>query len=488
MKISELLNNVRIIGIEGRDKDISDLSCNTAAICKNSLFFCIEGMKTDGHLYANKAIEGGAVALVISKDVDVTGDITLIRVRDTRKAMAQISSNFYGNPSDNMNIIGITGTNGKTTSSFMLRSILNEFGRKTGLLGTIYNIFDDEIEEAKRTTPESMDLQKMLSRMQHKGINECVMEVSSHSLALDRVYGIQFKAGIFTNLTQDHLDFHVDMENYFKAKMKLFEKCENAVINIDDEYGKRICEELKCNIITYGIEKKGDVFADDIIITGEGTSFKLCYKDESLPVKLHLPGKFNVYNALGCTAAALLMGVPLNYISKGLEALEKVPGRSEKINSKRGFTIVIDYAHSPDGIINILKTAREYTNNRLITLFGCGGDRDKGKRPLMGEAAGKLSDFCIVTSDNPRTEEPMDIINDILPGISQTNCKFVIIEDRKKAIEYALDIGQKGDVIVIAGKGHETYQVLKSETIHFDEREIVHELLKEEFNGEYKNK
>lgn len=488
MKISELLNNVDIIKIEGDDRDIAELSYNTASVGKDSLFFCIQGMKTDGHLFANKAVEGGAVALVISKDVDVTSNATLVRVRDTREAMAQISSNFYGNPTQNMNVIGITGTNGKTTSTFILRSILNEFGKKTGLLGTIYNIFGDEVEEAKRTTPESMDLQRMLSKMYHNGVEECVMEVSSHSLALNRVFGIQFKTGIFTNLTRDHLDFHINMENYFRAKMKLFENCENAVINIDDAYGKRICEELQCNIITYGIEKKGDVFAEDIIITGEGTSFKLCHKNEAIPVKLHLPGKFNVYNALGCAAAALLEGVPLNCIARGLQALEKVPGRSEKINSKKGFTIVIDYAHSPDGIINILKTAREYTNNRLITLFGCGGDRDKGKRPLMGEAAGRLSDFCIVTSDNPRSEEPMDIIRDILPGINRTKSKYVIMDDRKKAIEYALNMGQKGDVIVIAGKGHETYQVLKNKTIHFDEREIVHELLKEETDGEHKDK
>lgn len=480
MKISELLHNVDIIKIEGKDREINTLSYNTTTVVRDSLFFCIEGVKTDGHLFANKAFESGAVALVIAKDVDVTGDVTLIRVKDTRKAMAQISSNFYGNPSANMSIIGITGTNGKTTSSFMLRSILNEMGKKTGLMGTIYNIFGNEIEVAKRTTPESMDLQKMLSIMYDKGVRECIMEVSSHSLALNRVFGIKFKVGIFTNLTQDHLDFHINMENYFRAKMKLFENCENAIINIDDEYGKRISEEAKCNIVTYGIEKKADVFAEDIIISGEGTSFKLGYKNETLPVRLHLPGKFNVYNALSCAAAAIVLGVPLQKIIKGLEELEKVPGRSEKINSKRGFTIVIDYAHSPDGILNILKTAREYTNKRLITLFGCGGDRDKSKRPLMGEAAGKLSDFCIVTSDNPRTEEPMDIINNILPGINQTKVNYVIIEDRKKAIEYALSIGQPGDVVVIAGKGHETYQVLKNETIHFDEREIVHELLKEE--------
>lgn len=480
MKISELLQNVDVIRIEGKDREISELSYNTTTVKKNSLFFCIPGMKTDGHIFANKAINSGANALVISKEVDVSRDVTLIRVKDARKAMAQISSNFYGNPSNSMSVVGITGTNGKTTSSFMLNSILNESGIKTGLMGTIYNIFDDEVEVAKRTTPESMDLHRMLSRMDDKKVEQCIMEVSSHSLSLDRTFGIKFKVGIFTNLTQDHLDFHLNMENYFRAKMKLFESCENAVINVDDEYGKRILGEVKCNIITFGIERKADVFAEDVIISGEGTNFKLGYKNEIHSVNLHLPGKFNVYNALGCAAAAITLGVPLKSIVKGLEALEKVPGRSEKINSKGGFTIVIDYAHSPDGILNILKTAREYTNNRLITLFGCGGDRDRSKRPLMGKAAGSLSDFCIVTSDNPRTEEPMDIINDILPGIDQTNCSYVIIEDRKKAIEKALNMGQPGDVIVVAGKGHETYQVLKSETIHFDEREIVRELLKEE--------
>lgn len=480
MKISELLYGIDIICQEGRDREILSLSNNTAEVGRESLFFCIEGVKTDGHLFADKAVKSGAVALVISKDVDVSGDVTVIKVADTRIAMAQISSNFYGNPTSNINMIGITGTNGKSTSAFMLREILKGFGKITGLMGTIYNIYDNEIEEAKRTTPESMDLQKMLLKMKDKGVEDCVIEVSSHSLQLNRVYGVNFKTAIFTNLTQDHLDFHVTMENYFKAKMKLFENCENAVINIDDEYGRRILREAKCNIVTYGIENRGDIYAVDIIITGEGTCFKLCYKNESYPVKLHLPGKFNVYNALGCAAAALTLGVPLQEIIGGLEELENVPGRSEKINSKRGFTVVIDYAHSPDGIINILRTAREYTNNRLITLFGCGGDRDRGKRPLMGEAAGRLSDFCIVTSDNPRTEEPKAIINDILPGINETKCSYVIIEDRKKAIEHALNIGQSGDVIVIAGKGHETYQVLKNETVHFDEREIVHELLGEE--------
>lgn len=477
MKITEILNNVDVVYVKGKDREFNGLANNTSLVKSGDIFFCIEGIKTDGHSYGKEAIEKGAIALVVSKDMEIPEEITVIKVKDTRVAMAQISANYFGNPSEKFNVIGITGTNGKTTSTFMLRSILNRYGRKTGLFGTIYNIFDDEIEEAKRTTAESMDLQKMFLRMVNKGVEDCIMEVSSHSLYLNRVYSIRFKVGIFTNLTQDHLDFHHNMENYFKAKLKLFENCENVVVNIDDSYGIRVKEAVKCNTLTYGIENKADVSAKNITITEEGTSFDLVYKDEEYSVKLHLPGKFNVYNALGCAAASILLGVPLNRIVKGLEALDSVPGRSEKLNSKRGFTIVIDYAHSPDGIINVLKTAREYTKKRLITVFGCGGDRDRGKRSLMGDAAGRLSDFCVVTSDNPRTEDPMQIINDILPGINQTRCNYVIIEDRKKAIEHAINMAEVGDVIIIAGKGHETYQVLKDKTIHFDEKEIVQELL-----------
>lgn len=479
MEISKLLNNIGYISINGIDRNIDSLAYNTSHVKPGSLFFCIEGIKTDGHIFANEAVENGACAVVVSKDVKINGDATVIRVDDTREAMALISSNFYGNPASSINVIGITGTNGKTTSTFLVKSILDGYGRKTALLGTIYNIIGDKKEEAKRTTPESMDLQELFYNMKNNGIQDCVMEVSSHSLELKRVYGTRFKAGIFTNLTQDHLDFHITMENYFNAKMKLFETCDFPVINIDDEYGRKAVKRLKVKALTFGIEKDAELRAENIKISGEATAFILRYKGETLPISLHLPGKFNVYNALGAAGACLAVGVPLDVIKKGLESLEYVPGRSEKIQSPKGFTIVIDYAHTPDGIENILKTAREYTKGRLITLFGCGGDRDKTKRSIMGRAAGELSDFCIVTSDNPRNEDPIAIINDILPGIDKTGCPYVIIEDRKNAIKYAIENGRKGDVIVIAGKGHETYQILKDKTIHFDEREIVSELLKD---------
>lgn len=480
MKISELTKELEYIDIYGEDKDIKKITSNTSDVSAGTLFFCIEGFKTDGHLYARKAVENGAVALVISKDVNVDKGITKIFVKDTRRAMAHIASNFYNNPSKKIKMVGITGTNGKTTSTFMLKSILYLNKQNIGLLGTIYNIYGADVEEAKRTTPESIDLQRMLYRMNENDVDTCIMEVSSHSLELERTYGIDFNIGIFTNLTQDHLDFHLTMDNYYNAKKKLFDSCKTAVVNIDDEYGRKLKQAVKCRCITYGIDKRADVMAENIIITNEGTSFTLNYNGTAMDIKLKMPGKFNVYNALGCAGAAIELGIPMDIIKEGLEELEAVPGRSEKINSKKGYTVVIDYAHSPDGIINILKTAREYTMGRLITLFGCGGDRDKTKRPLMGKAAGEFSDFCIVTSDNPRSEEPKSIIDDIIPGIKGTMCDYVIIEDRKSAIKRAIELAKSGDVIVIAGKGHETYQVLKDKTIHFDEREIVLEFLKED--------
>lgn len=481
MEISNLINGLKNVIIKGENRNINNLTFNTSTIINGSLFFCIEGVKVDGHTFAQRAIDSGAEAIVINRDLKVNGNVSKIIVEDTREAMAIISSNFYNNPSKDMDMVGITGTNGKTTSTFMLKSILDNFGKITGLLGTMYNISGKNIEEAKRTTPESMDLQNMLNEMKNNNVNVCIMEVSSHSLELKRVYGVNFKVGIFTNLTQDHLDFHNNMENYFEAKMKLFSNCDISVINADDEYGKKAIKRISSKLITYGIENEADVFAKDLIITEDGTQFTLGYIDQLVPIKLNLPGKFNVYNALGCTAAAISMGIPIEIIKLGLQAIEKIPGRSEKINTNKGFTIILDYAHSPDGIINILKTAREYTRGKLITLFGCGGDRDTTKRSLMGKAAGELSDFCVVTSDNPRSEDPSKIIEDIIPGIKATNCPYVIIENRKEAIKYAICNAKKGDVVIMAGKGHETYQILADKTIHFDEREIISELLKEDF-------
>lgn len=491
MKISQLVNQIDIeadlcLEWDGAvDAEIKSLAFNTKDITPGSLFFCIVGMNVDGHDFAEEAISKGAVALVTCRDINISKDngVAIIRVKDTRKAMSILSAGFFGNPARKIHLIGITGTNGKTTSSFMMKSILEHTGVSTGILGTIYNKIGDHIVEAKRTTPESMDLQKLFGDMAEQGVHSCVMEVSSHSLELSRVYGVPFKVGIFTNLTQDHLDYHGTMENYFKAKLKLFDQCEAGVFNLDDAYGKRAYQETTCGTkYSFGIDAgvECDVYADQITVTGEGSIFTLHIKDKSLPVSLSLPGKFNIYNALGCLTAALCQGIEAEEAVKGLMKLKNVPGRSEKINTTRGVTFVIDYAHSPDGIINILKTAREYTEGRLTIVFGCGGDRDRTKRSIMGRAAGSLADYCIVTSDNPRSEDPEAIIEEILPGVKETGCKFSVFADRTRAIEHAVATAKSKDVVIIAGKGHETYQILKDKTIHYDEREILKELLGED--------
>jgi UDP-N-acetylmuramoyl-L-alanyl-D-glutamate--2,6-diaminopimelate ligase len=499
MYIYELIKDVEVVDIVGDNINITHMTFSTVDIQKGSLFFCIEGTKIDGHTLAQKAVELGAKALVIKRDVILEDSyscgyscgcsITKIIVEDTKEAMALMSANFYGDPSKYMDIIGVTGTNGKTTSTFMLKSILDRLNIKTGLLGTIYNISCSWIEESNRTTMESLDLHRELAAMHKDKIEACIMEVSSHSLALKRVFGVYFKIGIFTNLTQDHLDFHINMENYFEAKMKLFDNTEFSVINADDEYGKKAIARIYSrgchnnSVISYGIEnpEKCDVYAKDLFMNENGSNFILCYHNSDIPIKLNLPGKFNIYNALGAGAAALLLGVSLDKIKEGLETLESVPGRSERIKSNRGFTIIIDYAHTPDGIVNILKTAREFTLGKLYIVFGCGGDRDRTKRSVMGRCAGQLADYCIVTSDNPRSEDASKIIEDIIPGILETGCPFKKIIDRKEAIAFAIEIAKKGDVVIIAGKGHETYQIFKDKTIQFDERKIVKELLKGDF-------
>lgn len=481
MKLSSIIKNFPVIRVQGEDIEINNIVYNSNSVTPGDMFFCIEGYKTDGHKYAADAVKRGAKALVIRKDIEEFEGVTKIYVKDTREAMAKMASEYYERPSEKLDIIGITGTNGKTTSTFMLKSILERAGRKTGLLGTIYNITGKGVQEAKRTTPESLDLFSIFAEMHESNMDSCVMEVSSHSLELKRVYGVRFKAAIFTNLTQDHLDFHITMENYFNAKLKIFENCETAVINIDDEYGKRAADTVKGRAITYGLSDKAQFRAENIVITENGTDFTLCTESKKADIKLGLPGKFNVYNALGCAAAAYSAGISIDKIAEGLNTMENVPGRSEKIVSERGFSVIIDYAHTPDSIKNILITAREYTKGRLVIVFGCGGDRDKTKRPIMGETAGNNADFCIVTSDNPRSEEPGMIIQDILPGVKKTGREYVVIEDRRKAIDFAIKNAKKDDVVIIAGKGHETYQILKDKTIHFDEREIVNEILEEEF-------
>lgn len=479
MKLLDIISDIHNVNIKGDvSLDISGIAYDSRQVSKGYVFVCIKGYNTDGHDYINDAIDRGASAVVIEKDTIVPEGITLIKVDDTRYALAIMSGAFFGYPSKKIKLIGVTGTNGKTTTTYLIKSILESGGYNTALLGTISNIIGERAVEASRTTPESYDLQHMFKEMADLKTDYCIMEVSSHSLELKRVAGCTFNVGIYTNLTRDHLDFHGTFENYLKAKMKLFDMSKTAAINIDDKYSGWIMEDIQIPAISYSVDQDSHVRAVDVEITSMGSRFNLIYKDRNVSVMLPLPGRFNVYNALAAASACLLEGISLEYVKKGLEMCGGIPGRSEVIDSGRGYTVIIDYAHTPDGLENILNTVREYVKGRIITVFGCGGDRDKTKRPIMGETAGTLSDICIVTSDNPRSENPMAIIEDILPGIDKSNSSYRVIEDRMEAIKTGIHMAQEGDVVVIAGKGHETYQVLKDRTIHFDEREIVNDILK----------
>lgn len=481
MKLKELLKGLNYTISNGsEDIDISKVEYDSRKIIKGDLFFCIEGFKVDGHRFASTAVKNGAAAIVCMQDIEENLPCTIIKVKDSRKAMSLISANYYENPSDKFKLIGITGTNGKTTSTFMMKSILEEASKKVGLIGTIANYIGDKKMHSERTTPESLELQKLFYEMNSEGVDYCIMEVSSHSLSLDRVYGVEFSEAIFTNLTQDHLDFHKTFENYYEAKLKLFSSAKNSIINIDDQYGKRVYDDVKNNKITYSIEKAADIKAENINIHSRGASFNLIYKGDSIKVNLNLPGRYNIYNALGSAAACLNEGVSLEHVKAGLEKVT-VPGRCEIVTKgyDLGFDVIVDYAHTPDGLENILKTAREFTEGRLISVFGCGGDRDITKRPIMGKIGSDLSDIAVVTSDNPRTEEPTAIIEDIVKGIEKDN--FVVVLNRAEAIKKAMCLAEKNDVIVIAGKGHEDYQILKDKVIHFDEREIIRDIIKELF-------
>lgn len=481
MKLRDIMENSNFNLINGDiDIDVNEIQYDSRKVKQGDVFFCIEGYNVDGHKYIQNAINNGAIAIVCQKNLEDIPNCTLLKVEDSRKSLALSGANYYNHPSRKMKVIGITGTNGKTTSAFMIKAILEEQGYKVGLIGTIANYIGNKKIHTERTTPESLELQKLFKEMVDCSVDYCVMEVSSHSLSLDRVFGIEFCQSIFTNLTQDHLDFHKTFDNYFSAKLKLFEYSVNSIINIDDVYGERAYNLIKDSKLSYGLNPKANIMASNITMDSKGSHFNLEYEGVSFDIKLNIPGNYNVYNALGSAAACLNEGVSSAAIQLGLKKVQ-VPGRCEIVtrNKKLDFDIILDYAHSPDGLKNILETARKFTKGKLISVFGCGGDRDKLKRPIMGKIGSELSDFAIITSDNPRTEEPLSIINDVVKGIEKDNIE--IVENRREAIKKAIEIAKLGDVIVIAGKGHEDYQVLKDKTIHFDEREIVSDIIKELF-------
>lgn len=477
--------------IKDNDSELTSLTSDSREVVEGSLFICLKGIHSDGHDYIEKAIAQGAKAFIVSKDVVLPDGVGAIKVEDTREAMLLIAPFFYDYPASKMRMIGVTGTNGKTTTTHIIGHILEAQGYKVGIIGTVHVLINGTAYPIHNTTPDAGDLQPILQKMVDEKVEYCVMEVSSHALALNRVAGVEYDTAVFTNLTQDHLDYHKTFENYLAAKSKLFELVsqknqkkspKGAVINIDDAYGNRIMEKTDCPVITYSAENNGTLNADSIEMTSKTTRFTLHYNGDNFEVNTKITGLFNVYNTLAAVGACLTEGVSMSAIDMALKSFTSVPGRFELIEEGQSFAVVVDYAHTPDGLENILKTAKALTPNRIIVVFGCGGDRDATKRPIMGGIAATYGDIIFVTSDNPRTEDPNTIVDQVAAGViaklgAQGNYKVIV--DRKEAIRSAISIAEEGDIILIAGKGHENYQILKDKTIHFDDREIAREALKE---------
>ncbi len=477
MTLSSLLKDVEIVEFQGNiDVKVSGIAFDSQKVKPGDVFVCISGFKTDGHIFAEAALENGAVAIVAERVIPNTA-VTVAVVKNTRYALAHMAAEYFEHPYRNFKLIGITGTNGKTTTTYLVKAILESLGQKVGLIGTNQNIIGDESIPSRHTTPDSLELMQLFDRMAKEGADCVVMEVSSHSLALDRVAACKFDIGAFTNLTQDHLDFHETMDKYIEAKARLFKMCKVGVLNFDDPAFEKITSKSDCDIINYSTRDESGLYAQNIAYKADGVEFDLLYKGDRVRIDLAIPGEFSVYNALTAAGCCLAAGTTLSQIAKGLKAATGVKGRVEVVKTNTDYTVIIDYAHTPDGLVNILKTIRGFAKGRVITLFGCGGDRDKTKRPVMGQIAGELSDFCVVTSDNPRSENPTEIIKDILAGMEKTDCEYKVIENRFEAIEFALDNARKDDIILLAGKGHELYQILNDRTIVFDEREIVLKLI-----------
>jgi UDP-N-acetylmuramoyl-L-alanyl-D-glutamate--2,6-diaminopimelate ligase len=434
------------------DVDVSGLAYSSGSVEPGDLFFCVRGFRADGHEFAPDAVERGAVALVCERPLDL--GVPEHVVDDVRAAMGPVASRFFGAPTAQLALAGVTGTNGKTTTTYLLRAILESAGRRTGLLGTVTSIVGGAAEPVERTTPEAIDLQRSFRRMLDAGDVACVMEVSSHALELHRTDGIRFATRVFTNLTQDHLDFHSDMEAYYLAKRRLFDGPGPSVVNVDDGYGRRLADELD-SATTYGIDSEADYRALDVEFDPGGSRFTLAAPDGRVAMQTRLPGLFNVSNALAATAAARSLDVPLDTIAAALGTADRVPGRFEPVDEGQGFTVLVDYAHTPDSLDNVLRAARQLTSGRLHVVFGAGGDRDSAKRPLMGASARDRADRVIVTSDNPRSEDPESIVDQIMEGAGRDAEREV---DRRRAIQLAVETAEPGDVVVIAGKGHEQGQ------------------------------
>lgn len=486
MKFLELLDGAEILAQQG-NPDISGLDYDSRRVQPGWCFLAMRGGTTDGNRYIDAAVSAGAVA-VVSDSLPPQEGIAWAQVTRGRRALARLSANFYGRPAERLSISGITGTNGKTTTTFLVDAMLRSAGRGSALLGTVEYRIGDDIIPSPHTTPESLELNQIFARALRAGCTETVMEVSSHALEQERVYGIPFDVAVFTNLTRDHLDYHATMENYFASKAQLFEGIgvappRMAILNVEDEYGKQLIQLCKGRqqVVTYGIER-GDFHAKDLSIGANGSRFTLVMPDDEIPLWTPLLGRVNVYNVIAAAAAAAARGVGANAISGATSQLTCVAGRFERVDRGQPFTVIVDYAHTDDALRNLTSVARDFlvqrgNPGRVLTVFGCGGDRDRAKRPLMGEAAGRGSDFVVLTSDNPRSESPIDIINDARPGLQRTGTPYTLEPDRRKAIALAIQEAQAGDIVLIAGKGHEKVQVTRDGATPFDDVEVARKAL-----------
>ena len=475
-KLIKSLHDFRELPFE--NPEVTSLEMDSRSVQMGSVFVCITGYTVDGHNYVSQAVANGAVAIIAEKDI--VAEVPVIKVRSTMRAMAVLANAFYDNPTAKLHMVGITGTNGKTSVSHLIEEILRKSGKKTGLIGTIGMKIGDESFATKNTTPDSLTLQKMFQQMVDANVNSAVMEVSSHALHIGRVHGCQYDVTVFTNLTQDHLDYHKTMDNYRAAKSLLFSQLGNrydtthpryAILNIDDAATVEYITACQGIVLTYGIDNDADLLARNIKTTSTGTEFELVFNGHKHPVKMGLVGKFNVYNILATIGATLASGLQIDFIIESISNLTGVPGRFELVDAGQNFNVIVDYAHTPDSLENVLKTVQDFTEGKIYTIVGCGGDRDKSKRPIMAEIASKFSDFPIFTSDNPRTEDPVAILADMEAGVASG--KFTTIVDRKEAIEYAIGQAQDGDVVLIAGKGHENYQIIGDKVLDFDDKEMA---------------
>ena len=473
MKLKELLNGITVLDSNvSMEMNIEHIAYDSRKAVQGCLFVAITGFASDGNRFIPMAMEKGAAVVVTAKKPE--SDIPYVLVENDRYALAIIGTNFYGHPARSMTMIGVTGTNGKTSVTLLLKHVLEKtLGAKVGLIGTMENLIGDEVIPTERTTPESFELQGLFARMRDAGCTHVVMEVSSHALTLDRVGGVHFDVAAFTNLTEDHLDFHKSMDDYCDAKAQLFGRCDKAIINTDDGYAPRMMEKAACPVITYSLNQ-GKLCAKNLQLHAEGICFDAVEDNKSVCVKVGIPGRFTVYNALAVLSIARALNISMEEAASALATAKGVKGRIEVVPTpSKPYTVLIDYAHTPDGLQNVLTSVKDFCKGRVIAVFGCGGDRDPIKRPVMGKIGVTESDFAIITSDNPRTEDPMAIIEDILAGVNEDMGPYIVVPERRNAIGYAMDIAEKDDIIVLAGKGHETYQEINGVKYHLDEREEV---------------